>query len=275
MGPVIASSAVRSLGLRTDLMLVGWGGQLDQLGDALRAYTPANPDYYYGNFLLFPDAPGPGDAARWTARFVEAFAHDPGIRHVCLRWDRPDGEGGALDELEAAGFVVDRGDVLTARAVRPPMHVNRDVALREVMGDGDWAAVEQLQVSTAIASYGPDCERWARRMVAQHRRLVEAGRGRWLGAFASADRDAPLAGDLGVFVEDGVGRFQAVETEPAFRCRGVCGTLVHRAAEIAFGELGARVLVMVADPDKPAARIYASVGFAQAERLVAAYRAPA
>jgi ribosomal protein S18 acetylase RimI-like enzyme len=271
---VFGPPAVRSLGLRTDLMLVAWDGRLDRHGDAVRAYTPGNPDYYYGNFLLFPDAPGPGDAARWTARFEEAFAHDPDIRHVCLRWDRPDGEGGALDELEAAGFVVDRGDVLTARAVRPPPRPNRDVAVREVATDGDWAAVEQLQVARSMASFGPDCERWARRMVAQQRRLVEAGRGRWLGAFASADRDAPLAGDLGVFVEDGVGRFQAVETDPAFRRRGVCGTLVHRAAEIAFAELGARVLVMVADPDQPAARIYESVGFARAERLVAAHRPP-
>jgi ribosomal protein S18 acetylase RimI-like enzyme len=268
-------TSVRSLGLRTDLMFVAWDGRLDRYGDAVRGYTPGNPDYYYGNFLLFPDAPGPGDAARWTARFEEAFAHDPDIRHVCLRWDRPDGEGGALDELEAAGFVVDRGDVLTARAVRPPPRPNRDVAVRVLAGEADWAAVERLQVATSIASFGPDCERWARRVVANQRRLVESGRGRWLGAFASADRDAPLAGDLGVFVEDGVGRFQAVETDPAFRRRGVCGTLVHRAAQMAFGELGARVLVMVADPDYHAARIYESVGFERAEQLVAAYRPPA
>ena len=271
---MFGSSAVRSLGLRTDLMLVGWGGQLDRHGDALRAYTPGNPDYYYGNFLLFADAPGPGDAARWIARFEEAFAHDPDIRHVCLRWDRPDGEGGALDELVAAGFVVDRGDVLTARAVRPPPRPNRDVTLRAVASDADWAAVERLQVSTSIASYGADCERWARRIAAEQRRLVEDGRGRWLGAFASGERDAPLVADLGVFVADGVGRFQSVETHPDHRRRGVCGTLVHRAAEIAFAELGARVLVMVADPDYHAARIYESVGFARAERLVAAYRPP-
>lgn len=271
---MLGSSAVRSLGLRTDLMFVAWSGQLEQVGDALRGYTPANPEYYYGNFLLFPDAPGRGDAARWTARFEGAFGHDPCIRHVCLRWDRPDGEGGALDELQAAGFVIDRGDVLTARAVRPPPRPNREVAVRAVVSDADWGAVERLQVSTAVASYGPDCESWARRMVAQHRRLVDAGRGRWLGAFASGDRDAPLMADLGVFVAGGVGRFQAVETDPAFRRRGVCGTLVHRAAELALAELGARVLVMVADPDYHAARIYESVGFAAAERLVSAYRPP-
>ncbi len=268
------SSTLRSLGLRTDLMFVAWDGQLDEVGDAVRAYMPASPDYWYGNFLLFPDAPGRGDAARWTARFERAFEHDARVRHVCLRWDRPDGEGGALDELAAAGLVVDRGDVLTARAVRPPPRPNRDAVVREMASEGDWAAVERLQVATSMASFGPECESWARRMVAHQRRLVEAGRGRWLGAFASGDRDARLVADLGIFVADGVGRFQAVETDPDFRRRGVCGTLVHRAAEVALAELGAHVLVMMADPDYHAARIYESVGFAPAERLVAAYRAP-
>jgi hypothetical protein len=136
------ATRVRSIGLRTDLMFVAWQGQVDDLGDAIRAYTPSSPDYYFGNFLLYPEAPGAEDVARWTARFRAAFEHDPRIRHVCLCWDRPDGAGGATGTLEAAGFVVDRSVVLAARAVLPPRRPNRDAVLRDVISGADWAAVE-------------------------------------------------------------------------------------------------------------------------------------
>jgi ribosomal protein S18 acetylase RimI-like enzyme len=268
------ATRMRSLGLRTDLMFVAWHGRVDDLGDAVRAYMPRSPDYYFGNFLLFPDAPGAGDVGRWTARFRAAFEHDPRIRHVCLCWDRPDGASGPTGELEAAGFVVDRCAVLTAREVRPPRRPNCDVHMRDVIGDRDWAAVEQLQVSTSVARFGPQCERWARGMTACHREMVEAGRGRWFGAFAGPEPDAPLLGDLGLFVQDCAARFQAVETDPFHRRRGICATLVHHAAERAFAEMGARVLVMAAEPGSEAQRVYESIGFAVGERLVAAYREP-
>jgi ribosomal protein S18 acetylase RimI-like enzyme len=88
--------------------------------------------------------------------------------------------------------------------------------------------------------------------------------GETIGAF-QADR---LVGDLGVFVVDGVGRFQSVGTHPDFRRRGVCGALVHEAALHALAESGAGVLVMRADADYHAAGIYESVGFVPAERQV-------
>ena len=71
---------------------------------------------------------------------------------------------------------------------------------------------------------------------------------------------------MGLFrAGEGLARFQSVETHPDFRGRGLAGTLVHRASGYGFDELGARTLVMVADPDYLAVRIYRSVGFADTE----------
>jgi GNAT superfamily N-acetyltransferase len=265
---------VRSLGCRTDLMFVDWEGHVDDLGDSVRAYSPLSPDYFFGNFLLFPDPPGPGDAGRWTARFADAFSHDRRIRHVCLRWDSPDGAAGELGELEAAGFTIDRAVVLTADRVHPPPRPNREVRVHAVESEREWELVEILQVATSVGIFGPSCESWARRMVKSHRRMVEEGRGRWFAATAGSGSDSTLVADLGVFVEDGVGRFQAVETEQDHRRRGICGTLLHHAAEVAFADLGAGTLVITADPHQNAARIYRSVGFVPTERLVAAFRPP-
>jgi hypothetical protein len=261
--------ALRSLGLRTDLMLLGWEGVIDEHDGAIRARTPSNPDFYYGNFLLYPEPPAPGEPARWVEHFAAAFGDDPRIRHVCLRWDRPDGARGAIDEL--AGFVVEETVVLVTATPRPPPRICREIEIRAITSDADWAAVTALQVETMVAEWGPDADGFARHQVERARRAVAAGRGRWMGAFVGAD----LAADMGVFVGDGgIARFQAVETAPAYRRRGICGTLAHHTAELALAELGARQLVIVGLDDHTS-RIYTSVGFEPRERLVAALRRPA
>jgi predicted GNAT family acetyltransferase len=90
------------------------------------------------------------------------------------------------------------------------------------------------------------------------RALCEAGHGVWWGAFV----DGRLASVMGlVDAGGGLARYQSVETHPEFRGRGLAGTLVHRVAAYGFDEMGARTLVMVADPEYLAIRIYRSVGF--------------
>src|SRR5258705_2051716 len=125
---------VRSLGCRTDLMLIGWDGLVDEIDGAMRARSPSNPDFFFGNFLLFPDAPAPGEAQSLVTRFQAAFADDPRIRHVCLRWDRPDGARGAVDELASAGFSIEEMVVMQTATPRAPSRTNDDAHLRRRRG---------------------------------------------------------------------------------------------------------------------------------------------
>ncbi len=260
---------VTSIGLRTDLMLIAWDGVVDEIDGVIRARTPSNPNFYFGNFVLFPGAPGRGDAVAWTARFGTAFRDDPRVHHVCLRWDCTDGRRGDLSELEQSGFTIEETVVLTTSKPRPPPRIDADATLRRIVSNADWAAVADLQAATMTEQYGAGGGVFARSQVARFRHFVDAGRGAWFGAFHG---DA-LAADMGVFVEAGLGRFQAVETAAFARRRGLCGTLAYHAAQAALLELGAKTLVMVGLPDHTA-QIYASVGFTPCERLVAAYRGP-
>jgi ribosomal protein S18 acetylase RimI-like enzyme len=62
-----------------------------------------------------------------------------------------------------------------------------------------------------------------------------------------------------------IARYQNVETHPSVRRQGLAGTLVYRAGRYGLDTLGARALVMVADPGYAAIRIYRSVGFTDRE----------
>ncbi|NMO22333.1 GNAT family N-acetyltransferase [Pyxidicoccus fallax] len=254
----------RSLAWRTDLMLRSVRSTVTELGDCVRLETPSDPDFYSGNLLLFPAAPGPGDDERWVRRFREAFAHEPRLQHVMLGWDDPRGERGVVEPFLAKGYTLDEHTVLTARDVQPPPRPLAELDVRPLTSDADWAAATQLHLADEHPPGVPTAlyDAFIHRQMARHREVVDAGRGAWFGAFL----EGRMVGDLGIFVEDGLGRFQDVGTHPEFRNRGVCGTLVHAASRHAFTRMGARVLVIVAVEDGPAERIYRSVGFQKTER---------
>jgi predicted GNAT family acetyltransferase len=78
-----------------------------------------------------------------------------------------------------------------------------------------------------------------------------------------------LVADLGVFHDGrGLGRYQAVETHPDFRRRGIAGTLVYEAGRRAIAEHGLQTLVIIADEDGDPSRLYQAVGFAPTEKDV-------
>ncbi|MBZ4416673.1 GNAT family N-acetyltransferase [Myxococcus sp. RHSTA-1-4] len=253
----------RSLAWRTDLMLRAFHGTVTQLPDCVRVETPSDPDFYSGNLLLFPSPPGPGDDLRWVRRFHEEFAHAPRIRHVTLGWDDPHGGPGVEEPFLAKGFTLIADVVLTAEAVQPPPRPLAGLDVRPLAGDADWAAAMENHRAERPPSVPPESyEPFIHRHLNRYREMTRTGRGTWFGAFL----EGRLVGDLGIFVDEGVARFQEVGTHPEFRNRGVCGTLVHEASRHALARLGARVLVLVAEEGGPAERIYRSVGFRETER---------
>lgn len=63
----------RSLGYFTDVALRRQEGSLVQaLADGTVVRSPANPTFWWGNFLLMPAPPAPGDLPGWEAAFTRA-----------------------------------------------------------------------------------------------------------------------------------------------------------------------------------------------------------
>jgi ribosomal protein S18 acetylase RimI-like enzyme len=179
--------------------------------------------------------------------------------------DNVDGVIGAEDELVAAGFEFERYTVMTASQVVEPARPNNSAQYRFLAGDDDWEQLVGLNLTTATQKVDAAYEEFDRRRIQAARGLVESGQAVWFGAF-EGER---LLASLGL-VPDGQGaaRFQSVQTHPEARGRGLASTLVHRASTYGFDELGAKTLVMVADPDYLAIRIYRAVGFADTETQV-------
>ncbi len=250
---------VNSLGFRTDLaLLTASGSVVEDRGTHLVVRSPDNPSYFWGNFLLLAQPPVPGGEREVVGAFHTEF---PLADHVSLGIDTADLSDEARSAFEAAGLMVDVATVLTASSLQPPREVEAEV--RPLAGDEEWEARARLSQQLYPQTSEEAFMTFARRKNVQERRLVDAGLGQRYGAFV----DGQLASTAGVFVtEDGVARFQSVETHTEHRRRGLAAAVVHAAGQHALGHFGVRTLVIVADTDGEAIGVYRRLGFADSER---------
>ena len=140
---------ITSLGFRTDIMLLTLqGSEVEDRGDHLVVRTPGNPEFWWGNFVLFRDIPGRCDVQRWET----TFAHElPEASHRTFGVDGARGEVADCGEFAAAGYTVDVSAVMTASSVREPPHPNHDATCRalDLTDRGDRDAAIALQLALA------------------------------------------------------------------------------------------------------------------------------
>jgi GNAT superfamily N-acetyltransferase len=253
---------IASLGFRTDIMLRALGGSSITERDGLTVVaTPSTPDFHWGNFVLAPDADAL-DAA--VALHAESF---PDADFVSIGIDGTDGAPGIDAAAAVHGLTVERITALSCTAARRPPHPNTDAEVRQLRSAQDFEAAIDLQ----YANY-PDSGRDL--CVAQFRTwrlLADEGHGAWFGAFLGGR----LCAGLGLYSDGaGVARYQSVDTHPDYRRRGLAGTLVHHAGAEGLTWPGVQTLVILADPDDDAIRVYRSVGFDGTETQVQLSRSP-
>ena len=261
---------VTSLGYQTDLMIRALeGSQVVHHPGYVTVRTPANPAFWWGNFVLLSGKAAREGVEPGLARFRSEF---PASAHVALGIDVTSEGAAGLDGFAAAGLDVQHDTVLTARALREPPHPNHAAVLRELAGEDDWRQSAQLRaVCDAEEGGSPAAPAFIAARDAARRTLPGTGHGAWFGAFL----DGQLASQLGVFSDGrGVARYQEVATHPDARRQGLAATLLCHAARYATGQLAATTLVIVADPGEPAIGVYRGVGFADRETEVSVSRAP-
>ncbi|MDQ6935949.1 MAG: GNAT family N-acetyltransferase [Actinomycetota bacterium] len=252
------------LGWRTDLAVLGHSGsEIEEHDDHVLIRTPANPTYHWGNFVLVTHPAAVDDAEHWLDVFVAAF---PQALHRAIGLSaEPTPSSWATTGLE-----IEHEDVLALSGLPAERPLAEGYAVRPLVNIVDWEQLVRLSLEEHHTEHR-DSEEFLRESKTAQVRMVSASVAAFFGVFAGAE----LVSCLGIVdCGGGVARYQSVLTAAAHRRRGLTshllGRAAHWAAVRALGEL-----VIVADPDSAASRLYQSVGFVPVQRSSQAYRAGA
>jgi GNAT superfamily N-acetyltransferase len=256
---------IASLGYLTDLFFAAFDGQIIDRGKYMVIRTPSNPDFYWGNFLLFTCPPGDGDFDRWRELFVREIGSLPGTKHQVFGWDSPSGEPGMILPFTQVGFRLTQSVVLITDKPHASIRQNTAIRVRALQKDSEW----EQAITNQVACREPDFSESEYRLFKQpqmerYRRMEAAGLGHWYGAFIGSQ----LVADLGIYHQQGLGRYQSVGTHPNHRNKGIAASLVYTAGSLAKAEYGLERLVIVAEENSSPSRIYQSVGFTASEKEV-------
>ncbi len=264
---------LRSLSFRTDLIFSELLGNVSHDGENWIVKEPKAPSYYWGNFL-YRDHP-PKNLAEFRATeivFRNSFADIPGIFHVAIGWHNetievlPETQR-LFDLSRTEGYEVTNDVVLRFEGtiVEPEPRFT----IKALESDSQWQQSRDLaalcDATPHVGNYGA----FVHQMYQRYGMMVAKKRGQWLGAY---DGDT-LVGQMGLIWSGNLGRFQAVETHPGYRCRGVCTALLRRVLYEGH-KRGLENFVIVAR-EKHVERIYERVGFTACERQVGVHRSDA
>ncbi len=261
---------IQSIAYETDIGIRRLeGADVEDQGDHLVVATPSNQGFWWGNFILLATPPGSGDAERLKELFTRTF---PTAAHLALGVDGVDGATGDAETLSELGVEVEVNHVLSAKALREPDPPAGGAVIRRLRDDGDWEQAVDVRLEVYEDAENDEQRVFVERQLAGTREICERGEGAWFGAFA----DGQLVASLGLIrAAPHVGRFQAVETLDPYRRRGLAGRLLFEASRWGVSTLGLRRLVICADPEYHALRLYEALGFEVIERQVQLQRAPA
>lgn len=254
---------INLLGIRTDLIFRNFLGKVENKNDYIVVKTPSNQAFFWGNYIIFKEAPKKGDYKTWCDIFNKEFSDLTDIKHMTFIWNENKNPGES-QEFTSNGFELEDSIILKANSTSLPGNKNNDIKIRQIETSEEWKQVIDLQIITSGEDYNSDeYLPFIKKQFADRKKMIDAGKGKWFGAFLGDI----LVGDLGIFVESEIARFQAVETHPDHRKKGICKTLVHYVSNYALTKLKVKTLVLEADEDYIAADIYKSLGYCEVEKL--------
>jgi ribosomal protein S18 acetylase RimI-like enzyme len=257
-------------GWQSELAFLQVGMQCVARDDCVVFRTPSNPTFYWGNYLLLAAPPGNDDLSHWLRRFDEEIGrHQSDSRHVALGVNTVYA-GQRLPAWEAAGFELVVNAVLqmddAAQRVAPPPPKAQAVKVRPVDWTADLPALLDLQCLETHGFEPAGYRRYRAKQLERYAALQRLGLAEWFGVWC----DGVLAADCGLLrnaAQPGApARFQRVVVHPAWRRRGLAGTLVDAVTRHAFERWQVTRVLMIADPEDVAIGIYCRQGYRVLER---------
>lgn len=253
--------------IATELLFDGYRGQIARYPDFWAITAPDAPDDYFGNYLLLATPPHDHDKGWLEQSFDRHIGRDPRIRHRTFQWTLQEGQHSRLAGFITSGYHYLELQALcvTATQLRQPAG-KQPLPVRPFVHH-DWHAWHALELAERDPAHNAvDYARFLNGRMALYHAMIADGLGQWWGMWEGEE----LVASCGLFFKGSLGRFQWVRTRERWRNRGLCRHLLYQVAS--HGLQRVPEIIIVADSDYFAHRIYRNLGFETRGRLGSLFR---
>lgn len=261
---------IASIGLKSEFLFFDHISIIYPKNEYVVVKTPRNPKYISANFLLFKNAPNPDDIELWPRLFQKEFLNNPNIKHIKLVWDDITINENVIDGFLKNNFELEHYRSLIATGLLTADKINQNICVR-ILNENDWEEVVQDQMLFRPTELSEDYYReFSKQLMDDYRSIILLNKSIWFGAYIGSQ----MIGSVGLLWSNTMVAFQRVLIKPEFRMHGACKTMLHYVAAWISNSLKDRTLVILAEKDSIAEKIYTNLGFKVKEELLAFYRYP-
>ncbi|MFC1746414.1 GNAT family N-acetyltransferase [Candidatus Riflebacteria bacterium] len=255
---------VKSFGLATDLFISSFESEVTERENYLVIKTPDQPGNFWGNFILFKNPPGAGDADTWMSIYRHEFKCKA-PKFFAFKWDISRLNLEKIKPFLEKGFHIHHDLVLSVEKIKKPGHYNNLLQIKMIKTAKEWCQVVDVHLDEEWKRSPHSQKEFMQKKVEVFRKFSREKLGCRFGAF----KNNKLVGELGIYCHKDVGRLNLIATHRNYRRQGVCQTLLYEAAKYAFDIMKLKHLVVIADRDYHAKKIYKTLGFKLKEKLSA------
>lgn len=252
---------MNNLGFLTDFKLLGADSEIIEYTHYFLVKTPSNPTFIDGNCLVLKSPELLKDKTKLEKDFKTHFGLETNQHHLSFKLMEVI-SGELLSTYLKDQYEYDKLAVMTYEAKKNTTRVLENTAweIRAFSLDADWEQWAKNEIEERPSIFTESSFKnylWGR--IAVYKALTRQGFGNFYGLFQKGE----LLASAGLYVFDGIGRFQQVRTLEKARRQGMCKALI----QFIYVQNASKMeeAVIVADEEYHALKLYEGLGFKSKE----------
>lgn len=255
---------LKSKALTSELILLRDSCEIKERKEYFVIRSLRNPYFHWGNFLIFNQAPKENDLPKWEEYFCEEFPEFI-HQHRAFTWIK----GEDFPNFTIREYHLEKMACLTTKDIQQVQQIHPDITIRRIQSEEEWIELEKKQTERIdLKEHDTSFLKFNKQKFKDYKAMIDKHFGDWF----VADLEGKWVADLGLFYGEGMARYQNVTTYPGFEGRGIAHALVYGSAKYALKNYPIEELVIVADENSRAQKIYQNLGFQMVERRTNLYR---
>ena len=242
-----------TIGLKSDILFFNFRNDVQEKNDYFVLSTQNNPDFYWGNYLVFKNPLSLGDFNIWKKHYRDEFFHNENIKHMCFSW-AGDPCYSELNKFKENNFsFLEKMVMITNKEKFKCKYFNNEIVCKRMVTNDDWNKVLNFQLKINESLSNKKSKSYIEKRILEFKMYTNNNFGYWYAAFINGE----IVSDIGLYWNHEFARLHNLKTLNEYRRKGIAQTLI----KFAIDDSQQMLFTLDAEEKGLAINMYKSLGF--------------